>query len=174
MSLHWAKGSVCLSLTRGSGHYDLLYKSEDVTDMAIGMLANPEVRLQADPIYDQIEPIFQHTEELPEYLLDLPGFGSCVRVTKFSSEPYQGAQGTSAVPEMLSPTMDIRTTLAKTSLSPVRKEEPSPPPLRDSSSPPPMGKGGMENPFRATRLQNKYDLHFARLLAEQEKAGFTK
>lgn len=142
--------------------------------MAIGMLANPEVRLQANPIYDRIEPAFSHTEELPGFLLDLPGFGSCLRVTSFSSEPYQEVKETLVAQQTLKPTVDIHTALAQTSLSSVRRESSSPPPPRDSTSPPPLGKGGIDHVFRKSKAQEAYEKHLNQLKAEQERAGFPR
>ncbi len=159
-------------LTQDSGHYDLLYKSEDITQMAIGTLANQEVRLLSNPVYDQFERAFSHSDDIGDYLLDIPGFGHCVPVTTFPSKPYQCPQDLSPTLRTLSPPMNIHTNLAQTSLSPAARESHSP--ASKSTSPPSSEKAVVEDKFRKSKEQLEYEKCAARMRQEQEKAGFTE
>ncbi len=172
VSIYWLSISAEWSLTQVSGHYDLLYKSKDVTEMAIGTLANPEVRLLSEPVYDRFERAYSHSENIGGYLLDMPGFGHCVPVTTFSSKHYQCPQDMSPTHRALSPPMNIHTKLGQTSLGPATRESLSP--ASKSASPPSSQKAVVEDKFRKSREQLEYEMRASNLRLEQEKAGFTE
>lgn len=138
--------------------------------MAIGTLTNPEVRLLSDPVYDQFERAFSHSENIGGYLLDMPGFGHCVPVTTFSSKPYQCPPQMSPTQRALSPPMNIHKTLAQTSLSPAARETHSP--ASKPTSPPSLEKAIVEDKFRKSKEQLEYEMRASRMRLEQEKAGF--
>lgn len=138
--------------------------------MAIGTLANPEVRLLSQPVYDQFERAFSHSENLGGYLLDMPGFGHCVPVTTFSSKPYQCPQQMSPNQRALSSPVNIHTTLAQTSLGPAARESLSP--ASKSASPPSSEKAMVEDKFRKSKEQFEYEIRASRMRLEQEKARF--
>ena len=84
------------------GHYDLLYKTEDVEEMSRHALSNPEIRHVSTPSialsnhhtrYSQIDNL--------ELLSDIPGFSSSMIHTPFpptSTEPYQSKVETFSSP----------------------------------------------------------------------------
>lgn len=139
--------------------------------MAIGALANPEVRLLSDPVYEQFERAYSHSEIIDDCLLDMPGFGHCVPVTTFSSKPYQPQQ-MPPIQKVLSPPMNIHKTLAQTSLGPAARETPSP--ASKPTSPPSLEKTIVEDRFRKSKEQLEYEMRASRMRLEQEKAGFTE
>lgn len=88
MSIYWNFGSRVRTLTQHSAHFDLLYKSEDVTKMAMRALADEEVRLLSNSVYDQFDQTVSFDNEILGYIIDMPGFGHTVSVTAFPSKPY--------------------------------------------------------------------------------------
>lgn len=181
------------SLERGAnisrGHYDLLYKTEDVAEMSRHSLSNPEIRLVSAPqiAFSNNRP-YAHTGDL-DILADIPGFSSSmfhVPFTPTSTEPYQSKVETfpSAPPTMTAATpiyppyqgqvesfsSTSRTTTPATPIYPsvdaAAKEEHSPKTAISPVSPHPK-----ELPIQAdfkprTKQQRKYD---KRLKAQGEQ-----
>ena len=71
-----------------SGHYDLLYKTEDIAQMAIPTLSNPEIRLvsNAPNFLASATSAYSHTADL-DALYDIPGFTMSMPQS-FGGRPY--------------------------------------------------------------------------------------
>ena len=86
----WTRWKAALICSRG--HYDLLYKTEDIVEMSRHALSNPVIRLVSAPqISVSANAQFPHDENL-DILTDIPGFSSGgfpMPYTPTSAEPYQ-------------------------------------------------------------------------------------
>lgn len=130
--------------------------------MAIGALANPEIRHCANPIYDQFVPaIFSRGDFIGEELLDIPGFGEGGPVTTFPSRPYQCLGEVSPTQGPLSPDMNIHISLTRTALGPETTEHP--PLVKNSTISPSLEKGVTEDKFRKTNVQVQYEARAAKM-----------
>ena len=167
------------------GHYDLLYKTEDVAEMSRHTLSNPEIRLLvSDPqIALSSNPQFPHEGNM-EFLADIPGLTSSMPLMPFSptsTEPYQSKVETfSSSSRTITPATPLyppyqskaetysstpRTTTPATTLypsvEPAVKEEHSPKSALSS----PVTTNPKELPIQAdfkprTKQQRKYDRRF--------------
>ena len=163
------------------GHYDLLYKTEDVTDYS---MLNPEIRLVSDPQIALSSTACFHHDENMDILTDIPGFSSSMihlPYTPTSTEPYQSKVETFvSTPRTMTPATPIyppyqnnqskvetfsstpRTTTPGTpaypSVDPAVKEEHSPKTAINS----PISPNPKELPIQAdfkprTKQQRRYD-----------------
>ena len=141
-----------------SGHYDLLYKAEDIAQMSIAALANPEVRFLSDyPAFAASEATaFSYTADLG-LLADIPGFSMGIAPT-YSSLPYHQPKSEPSPP--------------KTRLSPSMKESLSPASPGTSRTSPTRSEP--EN-FRVSIEQLEYNYEFIKdrksLSAEPERTN---
>ena len=168
------------ALTCSRGHYDLLYKTEDVVEMSRHFMSNPETRLVSTPQIALSKQPLLHDGNM-EYLTDIPGFSFCMnhipftptsaesypnKVEIFSSTPRTITPGTPIYPpcqkkgETFSST-SLTTTPATPmypSVDPAVKEEHSPKAAINS----PLSPNSKELPIQAdfkprTKQQRKYD-----------------
>lgn len=145
--------------------------------MAIGALANPEVRLINDPIFET--PVYKSQYNLSgcDYgaeMADLPGFSYAgPAVEHFYAVTYPDQSQPSPIPSIASipsPTTGIRTVLSHTSLGPTMEKLRAP----SKSSSPPSSEKLAEDKFRSSQQQWDYDSARAIIESEQVKAGFTE
>ena len=162
------------------GHYDLLYKAEDVVEMSRHFMSNPEIRLVSAPQIALSKQALLHEGNM-DYLTDIPGFTFGMnhmpftatstesypsKVEIFSSSPRTMTPGTPIYPpcqkkgETFSSTS--RTTTPATpmysSVDPTVKEEHSPKAAINS----PISPISKESPIQAdfkprTKQQRKFD-----------------
>lgn len=173
-----------MALTCTRGHYDLLYKTEDVAEMSRHTLSNPEIRLASAPtIAVANNAHYSHIGDL-DILTDIPGFSSSMFQMPFtptSTEPYQSKVETfSSIPCTMTSATSIyppyqskveafsstpRTTTPVTpiypSVDPAVKEEHSP----KASTTSPISPTPKELPIQAdfkpkTKQQRRYDRRF--------------
>ena len=158
-----------------SGHYDMLYKSEDVHEMLpmpISALQNPEVRLVSEPMIEQTfgTCAFSPTDDIGAYLTDIPGFTLGTPMPSFSSNLYQTPTQTSPMPSVSSPTTTVSTQLAHANLNPpVSERKPHKSHSTSSSTP----EKENEIKFRGSEYQYNYQNCRAKLRSQQAKAGFS-
>jgi len=153
------------------GHYDLLYKSEDITDMAIESLRNLEVRLVSEPIYDSFGNIdFSRSEDFGAYLSDIPGFTLCTPATTFSSELYSNPSQSLPTQSIPSPTNTVSTKLAQITLAPAVAESRT---RSSQSTSPPSSENTTETKFRGSTYQYEYQECRVWLRSQQAQAGLT-
>ncbi|KAL9068225.1 MAG: hypothetical protein Q9161_006358 [Pseudevernia consocians] len=170
-------------LYRPRGHYDLLYKTEDVAEMSRHTLSNPQIRLVSNPqITLSNNPQFSHTGNL-EILTAIPGFSSGpfqLPFTPTSTEPYQSKVETFSTPRTMTPAPQIyppyqskvepftsttRTATPATpiypSMDPAVKEEHSPKAATTSPISPTPKTLPIQVDFKPrTKQQRKYDKRF--------------
>ena len=194
----WTWNHLKLALICSRGHYDLLYKAEDVAEMSRHAMSNPEIRLVSAP---QI-PIsrtahFPHDVDL-DMLADIPGFSSSMfpmPYTHTSTEPYQSTvEPFLSTPRTIPPATPIfrpyhnqvetfsstprTTTPATPNYSPMDtavKEEHSPKTVIHS----PISPHPKEVPIQAdfkpkTKQQRKYDRRLFRAQGEQNQSDVLK
>ena len=156
-------------LTDGSGHYDLLYQSEDITEMSIGGLRNPEVRFLSEPLFPSFGNIgFSHADDLGDYMADFPGFTLGMPATTISSEIYQSLSNPSPIQSIPDPTSAAPTNLTQTALNAAISENNS---YAKKSASPPSQENTTEPKFRNSRFQLEYQDCRARLRSQQAQAG---
>lgn len=178
------KGGPTIRLLYRPGHYDLLYKTEDVAEMSRHTLSNPEIRLVSPPqIAVSNNAPFTHIGNM-EILADIPGFSSSMfhmPFTPTSTEPYQSKVETfSSTPRTMTPATPIyppyqskaeprsstpRTTTSATpiypSVDPAVKEEHSPKAATTSPVSPTPKEPPIQVDFKPrTKQQRKYDKRF--------------
>lgn len=178
------KGGPTIRLLYRPGHYDLLYKTEDVAEMSRHTLSHPEIRLVSAPqIAVSNHAQFSHIGDM-DILADIPGFSSSMFQMPFtptSTEPYQSKVETfSSAPCTMTPTPPLypsyqskaetfsstpRTATPATpiypSVDPAVKEEYSP----KAATASPISPAPKELPIQAdfkprTKQQRKYDRRF--------------
>ncbi|KAL6713587.1 hypothetical protein ACLMJK_009052 [Lecanora helva] len=165
------QGAPTIRLLYRPGHYDLLYKSEDVTEMAIGASRNPEVRLVSEPQMDTFATFdFSPTADFGAYMADLPGFTLGTPLPSFSSSLYQTPTQTCSMPSIPSPITTATSTLAHTHLN-IPTSEPQAPSNPPTSSPSPENVNEIR--FRGSEYQYSYQNCRARLRSQQLQAGFS-
>ena len=162
------------------GHYDLLYKTEDLVEMSRPFMSNPEARFMCAPQISLSKQALLPEGNM-EYLTDIPGFSFCVKhipLTPASTEPYPSKiEFYTSTPRTMAPGTPIyptnqkkgetfsstpRTTTPATpkysSVDPAVKEEHSPKTAINS----PVSPISRELPIQAdfkprTKQQRKYD-----------------
>ena len=174
-STRWKAALICIR-----GHYDLLYKTEDIVEMSRHVLSNPEIRLVSAPqISVSANPQFPHDENL-DLLTDIPGFSSGMfpmPYTPPSTEPYKSKVETFPTPRTMTPATPIyppyqskvenfsstpRTTTPATPVypsgDPAVKEEHSPKAAINSPVTPNQKELPIQADFKPrTKQQRKYD-----------------
>jgi len=151
MSLDCIKAVGQPRLMSYSGHYDLLYKTEDVVEMSIPALANPEIRLVSNnPAFLASENMsFSHNLDL-DPMLDIPGF-SLGFATSASSAPTPYKSPKEAVP-------------AQKPLSPAPRKEVSPPIASQQPSPP---SKALPIQLKIRPHMNQFEFDFERIAAPE-------
>ena len=191
-------GRLKLVLICSRGHYDLLYKAEDVAEMSRHAMSNPEIRLVSAPqIPISRNAHFPHDLNL-EMLADIPGFSSSMfpmPYTHTSAEPYQSTvEPFSSTPRTIPPATTIfrpyqnqvetfsstsrTTTPATPNYSPMDttvKEEHSPKTMIHS----PISLHPKELPIQAdfkpkTKQQRRYDRRLFKAQGEQIQSDVMK
>lgn len=157
-------------LIKRRGHYDLLYKSEDIFDQAMNSLRNPEVRRVYEPVYPTFSTTdFPPTDDFGAYMADFPGYTLSTPAPVFSSTPlYQSPNQPSSLQGMPSPTSRISTQLASANLVPAaaeRRPHPSQSPSPSSSENTPRAR------FRGSPYQYEYQDIDANLRLQRARAG---
>ena len=162
-------------LTLFRGHYDLLYKSEDIISEAASTIDalsgsfNPEVRRVAEPAY-QFADTFSQPDELGAYMAEIPFFTQVIPASTFSTSLYQSPSLSAPLQSLPSPTGGIGSQLAGTSLDATIME--SNPHSDQSSSPSPSDRMS-SNPIRYGNEQLDYNRRHANLRLQQAQAGVT-
>ena len=135
-----------------SGHYDLLYKTEDIVEMSIPALANPEIRLVSNnPVFLASENMsFSHNLDL-DPMLDIPGFSLGFAPSAFAPIPYESPK--EALP-------------AQKPLTPAPKKEVSPPIASQQPSPPSRSLP-IQLKIRHHLNQFEFDFDFERIAAPE-------
>lgn len=163
-----SKGS---RLIQRRGHYDLLYKSEDVIDTIPGDLRNPEVRRVSEPVYDHFSNIaFSQTEELSAYMADLPGFTLSTPAPAFSTSLYPSPHPSATLQGVSSATTGLSIPLAGSSLNPTTIDST---PHSNQSTPPSSSENTPQTRFRGSPYQYEYQERHANLRFQQAQAGVT-
>ncbi|MCJ1459299.1 hypothetical protein MMC28_009676 [Mycoblastus sanguinarius] len=131
------------------GHYDLLYKAEDISDMSISSLSNPEIRLVSNPtIISSENPAYSWDMETSEDMWEaIPGFsygGMPFAEEHFKSEPISPIKGALS----LAATGQDTLSLAATAESPLTVQAASPRLIEPSR---------VDGPFRITPKQQEFD-----------------
>ena len=126
-------------LTIDSGHYDLLYKIEDIAQMTIHTLSSPEIRLvsNASNFLASATSAYSHTADLGA-LYDIPGF--TMSMSKYlGGLPYDPSS--ESIPSPQHNTVSTATS-TKDSLSPSSQatSPPSGEPRIAEQNPQPMGR----------------------------------
>ena len=193
LGTRWNAALIC-----SRGHYDLLYKTEDVAEMSRHDMSNPEIRLVSAPqIAISNNAHFPHDENL-DILTDIPGFSSNIfpmpytptstesyvsKVEPFSSTTSTMAPATPIYPPYQSKVEPFsstpRTTTPATpvypSVDPAVKEEHSPKAAMNS----PLSPNPKEVPIQAdfkprTKQQRKYDRRLIKAQGEQIQSDVLK
>ncbi|KAK4697893.1 hypothetical protein P7C71_g256, partial [Lecanoromycetidae sp. Uapishka_2] len=107
------------------GHYDLLYKTEDIVEMSIPALASPEIRLVSDQPTLLAPDNFMYPYDV-DPLICLPGY-SLVASSKFAPATYQSPKAASAAHKPLSPA-------PKRESPPKKSQQPQPSPPSPSKT----------------------------------------
>lgn len=146
--------------------------------MAIGALTHPEIRLVSHPAFEMSgESQYSQCDDLTS-LMDVPGFTFGVPMaTSFLSKPYQNQSQPPPIASTVtipSPTMDIRSTLAHTTLGPAAIESLSPGSKSTSPDSPPSPEKATDDKFRISNQQLEYLDHRAEFRSQQSRAGFTE
>ena len=194
--LPWTHLNAALICSRG--HYDLLYKAEDVAEMSRHNMSNPEIRLVSAPqIGISNNAQFSHNDNL-DILTDIPGFSSGMfplQLTPTSTEPYQSkGESFSSTTSTMAPATAIyppfqskpepfsstpRTTTPATPVYPsvdsAVKEEHSPKAAMNL----PLSPNAKESPIEAnfkprTKQQRKYDRRLIKAQGEQVQSDVLK
>ena len=110
---------ISYGLMSRSGHYDLLYKAEDIVQMSVPALANPEIRLLSDnpSFLASLSIPLSHNADL-DPLLDIPGFSMGFAPSAFASVAYQSPKEAIAVQKPLSPAPKKKTSPPSASQQP--------------------------------------------------------
>lgn len=153
-----------------SGHYDLLYKAEDIAQMAIPALSNPEIQLVSNtPTFSaSATTAYSQTTDL-DVLGDIPGF-TMGMPQSFGCLPYHPPSESlrSSPQKTISPATSTKEGLSPSSqaTSPASTEQRPPEP-----KPQPM-----ERRFLYTNEQLDFDLHHAKARAstEPQPTNFTR
>ena len=153
-----------------SGHYDLLYKAEDIAQMAIPALSNPEIQLvsNAPTFRATATTAYSQTADL-DVLRDIPGF-TMGMPQSFGGLPYH--HPSESLPSPPQNTISPATS-TKEGLSPSSQATSPPSTEQRPAEPKPRP---MERRFLYTSEQLDFDLHQAKARAstEPQPTNFTR
>ncbi|KAL2037943.1 hypothetical protein N7G274_009418 [Stereocaulon virgatum] len=164
------KSASTIRLLYRPGHYDLLYKTEDIAQMAIPTLSNLEIRLvsNAPNFLASATSAYSHTADL-DALYDIPGFTMSMPQS-FGGLPY--APPSESIPSPPQNTVSTATS-TKEGLSPSSQatSPPSTEPRIAEQTPQPM-----ERKFVCTESQLAFDFYQEqiRTKAEPQPSNFAR
>ena len=148
-----------------SGHFDLLYRSEDLMEISQNAHCPTEIKIASDPVYHSFgDANFRQDEIFDSSIMDLPGLTMNTPMTAFSSgQSYPGP-----LPIMASPTHSVCSQLAQTNLGSARIEN------NVLHIQPTCSELATEDKFRGSKLELAYRDCRAMLRSEKARAGLSE